>query len=170
MKIKELYQKYREIINYLIFGVLTTLISFAVYFGVLAVGEYVLGVTPDTESPDYSGGAYYAVRIVGQVLQWVAGVLFAFFTNRKWVFDAGEGSMWSQLVKFSASRLATFGLDTVVTFGTVAALNAADFSGITVPVISYTVGADGISKIVASVLVVIANYVISKFFVFKKKD
>ena len=170
MKIKELYGKYREIINYLIFGVLTTVVSLTVYFAVLAVGERVFGIVSDMESPDFSGTAYYALRLIGQILQWVSGVLFAFFTNRKWVFDAEDAGLWEQLLKFSASRLATLGLDTAVTFGMVAALNSAGFGGISVPLTSIVVGVDGVSKIVASVFVVIANYVISKFFVFKRKN
>lgn len=166
-KIAELYRRHREIVNYLIFGVLTTVISFAVYFAILKLGG-AFGIELDERGADYSAGAAYALRLVAQVLQWVAGVLFAFFTNRKWVFD-GEGErMLPQLVQFSASRLATFGLDTVVTLGMVALLGAVGFAGIPVPVIG-TADADVIAKCVAAVLVVIANYVLSKFFVFRKK-
>ncbi len=166
-KIAELYRKHREIVNYLIFGVLTTVISFAVYFALLKLGG-AAGIVLDDTKDGYSAGAAYALRLVAQVLQWVAGVLFAFFTNRKWVFD-GEGErMLPQLLQFSASRLATLGLDTVVTLGMVALLGAIGFTGIPVPVIG-TADADVIAKCVAAVLVVIANYVISKFFVFRKK-
>lgn len=167
-KIRELYSRYREIVNYLIFGVLTTVISFAVYFLILKFGEGVLGIALDGDSADYSALAAYVLRIVAQVLQWVAGVLFAFFTNRKWVFN-GEGErLVPQLIQFSASRVLTLGLDSLVTFGTVALLGAVGFTGFSVPIIG-TADADVIAKLAAAVLVVIANYVISKFFVFKKK-
>ena len=86
MKLKELYSKYEEIIKYLFFGVLTTLVGWAVYFSVLLVGKGVLGLT----SEDTSSAKYLLIYTVAQVVQWVAAVLFAFFTNRKWVFTDAD--------------------------------------------------------------------------------
>ncbi len=159
---KKLFNKYREIITYIFFGVITTLVSFAVYFGILLFAENVGGISP-TET------RFNAIRLVAQVVQWVAGVLVAFFTNKKWVFNASGTSRKetaSELLKFSISRLGTLGLDTVLTFGTVWILNALNY----VPfkfVLTFT--ADLWSKIVASIVVIISNYLISKFIVFKKK-
>ncbi|NLA77733.1 MAG: GtrA family protein, partial [Clostridiales bacterium] len=62
--IKKLMIKYREILMYLIFGGLTTLVNWATY-GVL---EKFVGLDMN----------------VCNVIAWVAGVLFAYFTNRKW--------------------------------------------------------------------------------------
>ena len=159
---KELFRKYREIIVYLVFGVITTAVSMGVYFAILAFAESLGGMSPDSAE-------FNAVRLVAQVLQWVAGVLVAFFTNKKWVFNAGgttKKETAKELFNFSVGRVGTLGLDTALTFGTVWLLNALNY----VPfkfILTFT--ADLWSKIVASVVVIIANYVISKFFVFKKK-
>ena len=159
---KELFNKYREIITYLIFGVITTAVSMGVYFAILLFAEYVGGVSPNESS-------FNTIRLVAQILQWVAGVLVAFFTNKKWVFNAGgttKKQTTKELSKFALARVGTFGLDTVLTFGTVWILDAMNY----VPfkfILIFT--ADLWSKIVASIVVIITNYIISKYFVFKNK-
>ena len=101
----------------------------------------------------------------------IIAVLFAFFTNKKWVFtDADRDvSTLKQLSVFAGGRLVTLGLDALVTFGTVALLQSAGYLEFTVNIlISLTVTADLIAELVASVIVVVTNYFISKLFVFKK--
>ena len=71
--IKSVYEKYKEIINYLIFGVLTTVISLIVYYG----------LTFTIINPDDA-----LMLQVANVISWIAGVLFAYFTNRKYVFES----------------------------------------------------------------------------------
>ncbi len=159
---KKIFEKYREIITYIFFGVVTTAVSMGVYFAILLFAEHIGGISPDEAK-------FNAVRLVAQIVQWVAGVLVAFFTNKKWVFNAGgttKNETAKELLNFSLGRVGTLGLDTALTFGTVWVLNALNY----VPfkfILTFT--ADLWSKIVASVVVIIANYVISKFFVFKKK-
>ena len=155
-KLKELFARYREIIMYLIFGVLTTLVGMGSYFIILEIGK-AMGFTDNGEPT-------YALRLTAQILQWVLAVLFAFFTNRKWVFDAeaANKSTVRQLAEFSGSRVITLLLDTVVTFGTVWILDAVHYSQISI------LSKDLIAKCVAAVLVVIGNYVLSKLWVFKK--
>lgn len=159
---KNLFNKYREIINYLIFGVITTAVSMGVYFSILLFAEHIGGISPD--APKFN-----AIRLVAQILQWVAGVLVAFFTNKKWVFNAGgttKKETAHELSKFALGRVGTLGLDTALTFGTVWILNAMNY----VPfkfILTFT--ADLWSKIVASVVVIITNYIISKYLVFRKK-
>ena len=159
---KNLFNKYREIITYIFFGIVTTVVSMGVYFAILLVAEYVGNISP--EEPVFN-----AIRLVAQIIQWVAGVLVAFFTNKKWVFNAG-GTTKQQTVRelsqFALARVGTLGLDTLLTFGTVWLLGALNY----VPfkfILTFT--ADLWSKIVASVVVIITNYLISKFIVFKKK-
>lgn len=159
---KELFKKYREIITYLFFGVVTTAVSMGIYFAILTLAEHVGGISP--ASPSFNG-----VRLVAQIIQWVAGVLVAFFTNKKWVFGAGNTSAAEtgiELSKFALGRVGTLFLDTVLTFGTVWALNGANYVPFKL-VLTFT--ADLWSKIVSSVAVIISNYVISKYLVFKKK-
>lgn len=68
MKLKALYQKYKDIIPYGIFGVLTTLVNVIVYW--TSARLLGLGVMPST------------------VIAWILAVLFAYITNRKWVFHS----------------------------------------------------------------------------------
>ena len=167
-KIKELFSKYREIILYLVFGVLTTAVGWAVYFALLWLWRAAFSIPAD----DTTSAIYFAGYTVAQVTQWVAAVLFAFFTNRAWVFTDAEKnvSVPLQLGKFAAGRVATFGLDFVVTyFGTLAlvailpALNNVEMFGR-----GWNLNEIG-AKVVAAVLVIIGNYIFSKLFVFKKK-
>lgn len=168
-KIKALAAKHKEIIMYLVFGVLTTFVGWAVYFGVMLAGKAAL----DIPSEVTSGGKYFALYTAAQVIQWVAAVLFAYFTNRKWVFtDADKNApMLRQLGVFAAGRVATFGLDYVVTyFGTLAlaallpSLNAVAFVGR-----EWNLNEIG-AKVVAAVIVIVGNYIFSKLFVFKKRN
>lgn len=157
-------ERRREILLYLLFGVLTTLVSKAVQFAVLAFGEYVLGIA-DTEP------VYHAVRGVALVLQWIAGVLFAFFTNRKFVFNAaqkGRGIFVRQLAAFTSSRLFTLGLEAAVNYGIVALCHALGYTPFFVWKIE--VDADVLAVCGAAVIVVITNYFLSKFWVFRKKE
>ena len=145
------------------FGVLTTVVSMGTYFGVLWIGEYLLKLSPNDK-------IFNAVRVVAEILQWVLAVLFAFFTNKKWVFTNADDSVSTiqQLVRFSASRLATLGADALITFGTVWILLGVGYKEKIL--FGIPLSADLIAKLLASVVVVISNYVLSKLFVFKKKD
>ena len=154
----------KEIILYLVFGALTTAVSMATYFGILWLGEYLLVVSP-------SESRFYYVRLVAEILQWIFAVLFAFFTNKKWVFtDADrDTSTVKQLSVFAGGRLLTLGLDALITFGTVALLQSAGYVMFAVNVlITVNVTADLIAKLIASVFVVVTNYFISKLLVFKR--
>lgn len=166
----ELFKKYREIILYLIFGVLTTFVGWAVYFGILFVGKAAFDIPPETTS----GATYLAIYTAAQVIQWIAAVLFAFFTNRKWVFtDADkEARMLSQLAKFATGRVATFGVDYLVTYFGALALSRIIVAWNCVEIFGKELNLNEIgAKLVAAVIVIIANYFFSKLFVFKdKKD
>ena len=152
-----------ELVTYVFFGILTSVVSMVTYFVILWMGESVFMLSPED-------GRFYAVRIAAQILQWVFAVLFAFYTNKKWVFTSADKnvSTWKQLVTFSGSRLVTLGLDTLITLGTVALLHGTEYTGIEINfIIKFTLSADIIAKILASVVVIIANYVFSKLFVFR---
>lgn len=138
-KIKELYMKYKELVNYLVVGVLTTVVSLGTYYGCV-----LTFLDPNS-----------AIELqVANILSWVAAVTFAYFTNRKYVFESTNSNVLQEAVKFYASRLSTLGMDMVIMFVGVTWLG---FS-------------DKIMKLVVQVVVTIANYVISKFLVFKKDN
>lgn len=132
-KIVNLYRKNKEIINYLIFGVLTTLVNIIVF----------------TLCADQIHIQY----LISNVIAWVASVLFAYVTNRKWVFDSHSNSIGKEMGKFFSSRLATLGLDMIVMWLLVDLLTTNNV----------------FAKVVANVLVVVANYILSKLIVFKKE-
>lgn len=162
-KIKGLFVKYKEIILYIIFGVLTTLVNWVTYWLVeplissgmhgdeLMFSLFGMDIT-------YTTFAIFLANFIA----WVAGVAFAFVTNKIWVF---ESKSWKPSVAFKefwlfvAARLITgvlewFGVPLLVAIG----LNQKIF------------GVDGFAaKIIVSVIVVILNYVFSKLIIFKDK-
>lgn len=141
-KIKELYMKYKEVINYLIFGVLTTVVSLAT--------KYLLLFT----ILDAENGVQLQVAVI---VSWIVACTFAYITNRIWVFESKSKDILKEAIKFYVSRLATLGLEMLIMFIFVTALGL----NTRMWVIVWT--------IVAQIVIVIGNYVLSKLIVFKKK-
>ena len=98
-KCKELYHKYQEIVNYLIVGVLTTIVSWLAY----AVCKIFL----DVENS-------YVQMQVAVFIRWVVGVAFAYFTNRKYVFKSKNPNMVKEAFHFTTSRLVTYFMDAFI--------------------------------------------------------
>ena len=158
-------KKRNEVAIYLLFGTLTTAVAMLTYFGVLKFGESVLSI-------DSTDNLFYLVRVAAELLQWIAAVAFAFFTNKFFVFtDADRDVPWlKQLLIFACGRLITLALDTMLTLGAVKLLHSAGFFSCTLELFAPLVlDADFIAKMIASVVVVITNYFISKYLVFKNK-
>ncbi len=92
-KIRELCTKYREIIRYLIVGVLTTAVSYLVYYLCLY--------------------GFSFSWVASQVLSWAGAVAFAFFVNRRFVFgETGREGIFAEACKFVGMRLASLGVET----------------------------------------------------------
>lgn len=138
-KILELYKKYKEIINYLIFGVLTTAVSLVSYW--LCTKTFL--------NPEIAWQLQ-----VANVISWILAVLFAYFTNRKFVFQSTERNKLKELLKFTAARLTTLFLDMLIMW-------------LGVTILKYN---DGIIKLISQVLIVISNYIFSKIFVFNSNN
>ncbi len=140
-KIKQLCIKHREILVYLIVGGLTTLVSWAARF----LWNFLF----------YAGTAYptNVQNIILSTVDWVAGVAFAYPTNRKWVFQSTNPNILKEASGFVASRVATLLLN-ILGMQLLSNVLHINFYVATVAV---------------AVLVVIGNYVFSKLFVFKKK-
>lgn len=137
-KIIELYKRYKELINYLIVGVLTTVVSLGVYYG-----SVLTFFNPDNP-----------IQLqLANILSWIAAVTFAYFANRKYVFESKDSKVFKEVVKFYMSRISTLIMDMVIMF-------------VGVTVLAFD---DKIVKIVVQVIVTVANYVLSKLFVFSKK-
>lgn len=142
-KIKELYVKYKEIINYLIFGILTTLVNL--------ITKYILLFT--VLNP--TNGFQLQIAII---ISWIVAVIFAYFTNRKFVFESKNQNKLKEFISFVVARIATLLLEMFIMwfFVTLLKLNSDLY------VVIFT--------LVAQVAVVIGNYIFSKLFVFKKTD
>lgn len=137
--IQKLYRKYHEIINYLIVGILTTVVSLGVYYFCV-----VTFLDPDN-----------GLQLqIANVISWIAAVTFAYFTNRKYVFASRNPNKMREAFAFFLSRVSTLLIDMGVMF------------------LAVTLGGmnDKIAKLISQVIVTIANYLFSKFFVFNKKD
>lgn len=140
-KIKELYFKYEEIINYLIVGALTTLITLISYF--LFTNTFL------------SGRSDLDIQIAN-VLSWIIAVIFAYFTNRKFVFKSkvkGQKQL-KEIINFFTSRVASLLIDMSLMFILFSIMHIND----------------AICKLITQVVVIIMNYVLAKIIVFKKKD
>lgn len=134
--IKKLIAGYREAVMYLFFGGCTTLVNFAVYWLC-------------TRPVNMGEGTATAVA-------WVLSVLFAYVTNRKWVFESsakGARAIAGEMANFFAGRAATGVMDLVIMLVSVKLLGLPDM----------------VMKILSNVLVIILNYFISKWIVFKGK-
>ena len=165
---KEFLKKYEQIIKYLFFGVMTTVVGWVVYFCVLALGKLVFSISVE----DTASMIYLTVYTAAQVIQWIAAVLFAFFTNKKWVFtDADKSaSALKQLFVFAGGRLLTFGLDYVVTYFGVLGLCVLLPWASKMALLGVELNVNEIvAKLIAAVIVIIGNYFFSKLLVFKKK-
>ncbi len=136
--IKGLYLEYKEIINYLIFGVLSTVVNFASYF--------------------IFAKLFHTDEVVSSGLSWFCAVLFAYITNKIFVFESKTKTVKEfikEMISFFACRVLSGILCDVGTFALmVKVLNINDI----------------IAKIVTQIMVVILNYVLSKLVIFKKKS
>ncbi len=134
--LKELYLKYKEVINYLFFGgctFLVSVVSFYLFNKVLFLNEHL-----------------------SNILSWILAVLFAYITNKTCVFESKTTSkeeLLKEISSFFTARLLTLGIEELILFIFV---NIFKFDAL-------------IIKIFAQVIVILANYVLSKLFVFKKK-
>ena len=138
-KIKAIYMKHREIINYIIVGILTTIVSLIVYY---------LSVITFLNPND-------GVQLqMANILSWISGVLFAYFTNRKFVFKSKEKNKVGEASKFVLSRIVTLLMDMIIMWLGVIVLH----------------GNDKIIKLLSQVVITVSNYIFSKIFVFKKHN
>lgn len=141
-KLLRLYKEHREIANYLIVGGLTTLVSLVVKYALLFT---ILD-------------AKNAVQLqVAVIISWIISVAFAYWANRKFVFESKSKQILKEIGLFVASRISTLLLDMLIMWFFVTFLKLDSDAW----VIVWT--------IVSQVLVIILNYILSKFFVFKKK-
>lgn len=140
-RLKQLYTKYKEMILYLVFGVLTTALNYVVF--------YIFTVPI---------GIHYEIS---NCIAWVAGVIFAFFTNRSIVFNSqakGFKKKFIEAIEFVAARLFSLIAENIILW----------FFMEIVPLCPNEKWNSLIAKFIGAVVVVILNYIASKFVIFKK--
>jgi len=121
----------KELIFYIIFGILTTLVNILLYLFLTKL----LGFN----------------YIISNILAWFFSVLFAYITNRIWVFESDNDNILKEIILFFSGRLFSGVVDTLFLFVFIELLFMNDL----------------ISKVIIQIIVVILNYVISKFIIFK---
>lgn len=130
-----LLKKHKNLIVYLVLGVATTAVNFAVYYPLLNL----LKISATASN----------------IIAWTVSVLFAFLTNKPFAFKSTNWSfniMLPEFIKFLGCRIGSGIMETV-------------FLMLTVDILLWN---GNVMKLLISVAVVIANYVASKYFVFRK--
>ncbi len=135
-KVNKIIEEHKDVIPYIFFGVCTTLVNMIVYW--FCAHVICLSV------------------LISTVVGWILSVLFAYITNRKWVFHStvtGYKDIFKEITSFFSCRLLTGFLDLFCMFLFVDIFHMNDM----------------IIKILANVIVIVLNYVASKLLIFKQK-
>ena len=140
-KIIDLYKKYEEIINYLIMGGLTTVVNLIVKYALLFT---ILDATNSLQLQ------------IAVIISWIIACLFAYITNRMIVFKSKSKKILKELISFFGARILTLGMEMLIMFIFVTALGLNSNLWVV------------IWSLVAQVVVIVANYIFSKLFIFKK--
>lgn len=149
--IKKLFVKYKELITYVFFGVLSTVVNFVAFY----IFNLILG-----------SSLYLATNIIA----WFFAVAFAYVTNKLWVF---ESKSWAanvvvkDVLGFAAARLFSLGVEEI---GLVVFVELLKFKNISFTLFGFDITGSIIAKVILAVIVVILNYFFSKFVIFKKKN
>ena len=136
-KIKALILKYQDMILYVFFGALATLVNTASYY----LCYNIIGIS----------------NVPSVIIAWLLAVVFAFFTNKLWVFKSKSFApdvLKHEIPTFFGARLLTGLLDLGIMYLAVDVLH----------------GNGTVWKLISNILVIILNYVASKLIIFKKKD
>ncbi|MGN1114040.1 MAG: GtrA family protein [Oscillospiraceae bacterium] len=143
-KLNPLYTKYKEMLLYCFFGALTTVVSFIA----LGIPEFIF--------TDIFGISKDIAVVPSNVISWICAVTFAYVTNRIWVFEHtahGAKGIFAEAFSFYSGRFVTLVVETVMMWFGVSILDINMW----------------IVKIIASIVVFILNYIISKVFIFRKR-
>jgi len=134
--IKKVYKKYREIINYLIAGACTVIVSVVTYALFTKVFHF-----------------HY---IISNILSWILAVIFAYFVNSKFVFGsmASKKDRVYEIINFFKYRILSLIIETLLMYFLVELILVNDM----------------ISKVIVQIVVIVLNYLFSKFLVFKKSS
>ena len=125
--------KHKEVINYLIFGFLSFVVSMATYYLARICFDYV----------------------ISNIISWIIAVIFSYVTNKLFVFESkieGKRKLVKEFVTFILSRIFTLVLETLILYMMVDLMNMND----------------RMVKVIAQIIVILMNYILSKLIIFKK--
>lgn len=145
-KIRQLLknEKIQEMISYVFFGVLTTLVNWCVYVFL----TWALGM----QGHERGSTLYVLIGNAATFTAWLASVLFAFFTNKRYVFKSKNGA-WKEFGLFISARVLSYLIFDLALY----------------TALLYVMN-DKLDKLLMNVLVVIFNYAASKWVIFKKRN
>ncbi len=147
---RQLFLKYKEMILYIFFGAITTLVNLVVF----KVCNLLLG---------------HALYLISNVIAWAAAVLTAYFTNKLWVFESksfAPAVLRRELPAFVGARIFSFLIEEA---GLYLAIDLLGFGAWSFALPFITVDGHDVCKIVLQVIVLILNYIFSKLVIFKKE-
>ena len=134
-----------EILSYLFFGGATTLVSILSRLAIYHISHQ---------------------EILATALANIIGILFAFITNDTFVFKQERKNWTIRLVKFFLARLSTLGLDLLLTY-----IFVTTFPDVIGQFVEYNIDkVNTIGTILAQILIIILNYILSKIYIFKKDN
>ena len=134
LKISSLFSTHKQIVLYLIFGVCTTVINTVCYWLLYDVLSWS--------------------NLLSTVIAWLAAVIFAFVTNKRYVFESKKSGIHEQLTEFASffsCRILTGILDVVIM---AVAVDMLKWNGL-------------VWKLISNIIVTVLNYIASKFLIFK---
>lgn len=148
--IKKLFLKYKELISYVFFGVLATIVS------ILSFKLFDVLLGPE-------------LYLLSNVISWIITVIFAYFTNKIWVFESKSWKanvLVKEIVSFFGARVFSLVVEEA---GLWLMIDQMDMGGTSWDILTFSISGNMIAKIIMQVVVVILNYVFSKLIIFKKK-
>ena len=134
-KLADIYRKHKEGMRYLVFGVLTTVINIIVF----AICSKMANLS----------------TTISNIIAWIIAVLFAYVTNKLYVFDSKTVKLKDiarEIFSFFSARIATLVIETAFLWVVIDKLGFNDI----------------LMKIISNIIVIILNYIFSKIFIFKK--
>ncbi len=158
---KGFFAKHREIIVYIIVGVINTIFCWGF--------NWILTLFMDANIP--------VINFIMQTLSWVAGVSFAFPLNRKWVFKSTNPNWLGEFIKFAGSRVSTWAMDVIIMIVFVNVwpfIRLSEKLGVLLSKFRIEMETEDINywfvKIfISAIVVMVCNYIFSKLFVFKNE-
>ena len=131
-KIIGIWNNYKELIMYLVFGGVSFVLNIVLYVFLTQFCSFY--------------------ELIANILSWFVVIIFVFYTNRKWVFEAARQNNLKQFLEFVYSRILTLIMEEIILFTGIEIFSIKDI---------YV-------KIFGQIMVIIVNYILSKCIVFKK--